>query len=57
MRVDNWNPDTYMWILQECDVPYIPSEWDKLLASYAKDRSKVTGVTIIGRYLAKMKLK
>ena len=57
MRVNNWEPDTYMWILQECDVPYIPDEWNKLLASYAKDPSTVTGMTIIGRYLAKMKLK
>ena len=57
MHVDNWNPDTYLWILQEVDVPYIPEEWNKLLASYGKDRSKVTGMTIIGRYLSKMKLK
>ena len=57
MHVDNWNPDTYLWILQECDVPYIPDEWNKLMLSYAKDRSKVTGVTILGRYLSKMKLK
>ena len=57
MRVNNWEPNTYMWILQECDVPYIPDEWNKLLASYAKDPSTVTGMTIIGRYLAKMKLK
>ena len=57
MRVNNWEPDTYMWILQECDVPYVPAEWNKLLASYAKDPSTVTGMTIIGRYLAKMKLK
>lgn len=57
MHVDNFNPDTYLWILQECDVPYIPEEWNKLLASYAKDRSKLTGMTILGRYLSKMKLK
>ena len=57
MHVDNWNPDTYLWILQECDVPYIPDEWNKLMVSYAKDKSKVTGVTILGRYLSKMKLK
>ena len=36
MHVDNWNSDTFMWILQECDVPYVPDEWNKLLASYAK---------------------
>lgn len=57
MHVDNWNPDTYLWILQECDVPYVPDEWNKLLATYGKDKSKVTGVTIVGRYLSKMKLK
>lgn len=57
MHVDNWDPDTYLWILQECDVPYIPKAWNALLASYAKDKSKVTGMTILGRYLSKMKLK
>ena len=57
MHVDNWNPDTYLWILQEIDVPFIPDEWNKLLATYGKDRSKVTGMTILGRYLSKMKLK
>ena len=57
MHVDNWNPETYLWILQEIDVPYIPDEWNKLMASYAKDKSKVTGTTILGRYLSKMKLK
>lgn len=57
MHVDNWNPDTYLWILQEADVPYIPDEWNKLMASYAVDKAKVTGMTILGRYLSKMKLK
>ena len=57
MHVDNWNSDTYLWILQEIDVPYIPDEWNKLMAKYAQDPSKVTGMTILGRYLSKMKLK
>ena len=57
LHVDNWDPQTYLWILQEVDVPYIPDEWNKLLASYGKDRSKLTGLTILGRYLSKMKLK
>lgn len=56
-RVDNWDPDTFLWILQEVDVPYVPSVWDKLLGTYAKDRTKVTGMTILGRYLSTMKLK
>lgn len=57
MHVDNWDPDTYLWILQECDVPYVPDEWDGLMARYAKDKSKTTGSTILGRYLGKMRLK
>jgi hypothetical protein len=57
MHVDNFNPDTYLWILQECDVPYVPDEWNKLLGTYGKDRNKLTGATILGRYLSKMKLK
>ena len=55
-HVNNWDPDTFLWILQEIDVPYIPDEWTKLMASYAKDGKKVTGMTILGRYLSKMKL-
>lgn len=57
MHVDNWNPESYMWIIQEADVPYVPDEWNKLMLKYAQDRSKVTGTTIIGRYLGKMALK
>ena len=57
MHVDNWDPETYKWILQEIDVPYIKEEWDALLEKYGKDPKKVTGLTIIGRYLSKMKLK
>ena len=57
MHVDNWDPETYLWILQEIDVPYIPDEWNKLMATYAKDNKKLSGMTILGRYLSKMKLK
>lgn len=57
MHVDNWNPDTYLWILQEADVPYVPDEWNKLMEKYARDPQNVTGMTILGRYLSKMKLK
>lgn len=57
MHVDNWNSETYVWILKEIDVPYVPEEWNKLLATYGKDRAKLTGMSILGRYLSKMKLK
>ena len=57
MHVNNWEPNTYLWILQECDVPYVPDEWNKLLATWGKDPTKITGMTILGKYLSKMKLK
>lgn len=57
MHVDNWDPETFTWILKEIDVPYIKEEWDSLLQKYGTDPKKITGLTIIGRYLSKMKLK
>ena len=57
MHVDNWNPETYLWILQEADVPYVPDEWNKLMEKYGRDPQSMTGMTILGRYLSKMKLK
>ena len=57
MHVDNYNPDTFLWILQEVDVPYIPDEWNKIISSYVTSGRKMSGATILGRYLAKMKLK
>ena len=55
MHVDPYNPDTFLWILEECDVPYVPKAWNEVLAKYADD-PKVSGTTVVGRYLAKMKL-
>ena len=57
MQVDNWDPNTFLWILEEADVPYIESEWDQMLKKYAVDPKKTTGTTVLGRYLAKMKLR
>lgn len=57
MNVDNWDAKTYEWILKELDVPYVPNEWYQLMNTYARDPSKVNGTTILGRYLAKMRLK
>lgn len=57
MHVNSWEPSTFIGILKEVDVPYIETEWNGLLDKYGKDPRKVTGVTILGRYLSKMKLK
>ena len=56
-HVDNWEPRTYLWILEDIDVPYIEDEWTTLLNRYGQDKKKMTGTTILGRYLSKMKLK
>lgn len=57
MHIDNYDSNTYLWLLKECDVPYVPEEWFKLIEKYSKQNTKMTGLTIIGRYLASMKLK
>ena len=58
MHVNNFEPDTFLWLLEKMDVPYIPSEWNVLRdRDYAKDPNKVGGAAVFGIYLAKMKLK
>lgn len=56
-HVDNFDPETYKWILEEVDVPYIEDVWTALLEKHGKNPSKLTGMTILGRYLSTMKLK
>lgn len=56
MHIDNWDPETFKWILEELDIPYIKTQWDEVLKKYASDPKKLTGITILGRYLSKMKL-
>lgn len=60
MHVDNYDPETYLWLLEKMDVPYIPSEWNIILEkALAKDPtgSKINGTSVFGKYLSKMKLK
>ncbi len=57
MHVNPFEPKTFVWILKDMDIPYIEGEWnitrDK---DYAKNPLKMTGGTVFGKYLAKMKL-
>ena len=58
MHIDNYDPETFLWLLEKYDVPYIPSEWNVLRdRAYAKDPYKMNGMSVIGRYISKMKLK
>lgn len=58
LHVNNFEPDTFLWLLEKMDVPYVPSEWNVLRdRDYAKDPNKIGGAAVFGKYLAKMKLK
>ena len=58
MHVNNFEPDTFKWLLEKYDVPYLPAEWDILRdRAYQKDPYKMNGMSVFGRYLSKMKLK
>ena len=57
MHIDNFNPDTFLWLLEKMDVPYIPAEWNTLRdRAYAKDPVKMNGASVFGKYISKMKL-
>ena len=58
-HVNNFEPDSFTWILKKMDVPYIPWEWNTLRdRKYQEDPKKGTGgPAVLGKYLAKMKLK
>ena len=58
MHIDNFNPQTFLYILEDFDVPWLPWEWNKLRdAAYARNPQKMNGLSVIGKYLSKMKLK
>lgn len=56
LLLDNWDPNTYKWILEEVDVPYIKSIWDKILQDVMASGKKLTSVSVLGRYLREMKM-
>ena len=58
MHINNFDPDTFLWLLEKFDVPYIEAEWNVLRdRAYQKDPYKMTGMSVFGKYLSKMKLK
>lgn len=59
MHIDNFDPSTYVWLLEKMDVPYVPSEWNALREKVysTKPPNKINGMSVFGRYLSKMKLK
>ena len=58
MHIDNFDPSTFLYILEDMDVPWLPWEWNTLRdKAYAKNPNKMNGLSVIGKYLSKMRLK
>ena len=58
LHIDMFNPDTFMWVLEKMDVPYVPAEWNTLRdKDISKKGLKATASAVFGKYLSKMKLK
>ena len=57
MHIDNFNPETYLWLLQEMDVPYVEAEWRVLRDRAFAKNPNLNGMSVFGKYLSKMKLK
>lgn len=60
LHIDNFDENTYLWLLEKMDVPYIPEEWivlrDRAMLRANDDPRKLNGMSVFGKYLSKMKL-
>jgi hypothetical protein len=58
MHLDAWDPETFTWLCETYDVPYIPSAWNNIRdKDFAKNPKKFNSTAVFGKYLSKMKLK
>ena len=58
MHLNAYEPETFLWLLEKMNVPYVPAEWQVLVdKAYAKDPLKFSSMAVFGKYLSKMKLK
>lgn len=57
MHIDNFDPKTYVWLLEKMDVPYVPEEWNVLRDKAFAKNPNLNGMSVFGKYLSKMKLK
>ena len=57
MHIDNWDPSTYLRLLENMHVPYVPVEWDVLRDRAFAKNPNLNGMSVFGKYLSKMKLK
>lgn len=58
MHVNIWEPETFVWLFEEYDVPWCPWEWENLRQkSYARNPNKKNDTAVFGKYLSIMKFK
>lgn len=61
MHIDNYNPETFLWILEDMDFPYIPEEWvvirDRAFKTAQDKKQSLNGMSVFGKYLSKMRIK
>lgn len=59
LHVDAFDPNSFLWLLEKMDVPYVPTEWNAVIEKkMAKDPKKpLSHSAVFGSYLSKMKLK
>lgn len=58
MHIDNFDPQTFLWIIQKLDAPWVPIFWNKIRdREYAKHNGKLKGMSVLGKYLSQVKLK
>lgn len=50
-NIDNTKPETFMWILEMFDVPYVETQWIALTNSIYKKKGKLTPKSVLGTYL------
>ena len=55
MHVNVNEPSTFISLLEDLDLPYIPSVWTSVLESY-KNKMGASATAIFGRYVSRMKL-
>lgn len=56
--IDNTNPESFLWILKEFDVPYIPNLWiDIAQAAYNRKPTAFNNKSVIGRYIRTCNMK
>ena len=51
-QINHYYPQSFQWVFQTLDYPFLKYEWDILMRRYADRGAKA----VLGRYLSKMKL-